>query len=81
MLKIVRRLKPGEIAPPFYGIAHRDWVSNDVLVAPVPLNIVIYAAVNLWAFLRWGYLPISLNPRQAFDQGYRKGKGERNAQD
>lgn len=78
--KLIRRLDRGELIPRFYGVAYCDMVSQRATVAPVPLNIIIHLVVNLWAFLRWGYMPISDNPRLAFDQGYRKGKKE-NAQD
>jgi hypothetical protein len=72
-VQIVKRIRPAEMLPAFYGIAWRDWLRDEAICLPVPLNVLARLARAGWVWLRVGGLDVPLNSRDAYEQGLRDG--------
>lgn len=69
---LVRIVADGQLIPAGYGVAWIRWSTGDAICLPVPLNIAAGAARRAW---HWAKVPRALvmDPRQAYDKGYRAG--------
>lgn len=51
----IRRLDPGDIPPRGFGLAWRDYMRDQGVVMPVPLNIIVAFFRSLYWFLLVGW--------------------------
>jgi hypothetical protein len=72
--KIVKRIDEGSMLPPLYGVAWQDFYRRRAVCLPVPLNVVAGLLRAAWLYMRWGWIPTPMNPRAAYDKGFRDGK-------
>ena len=72
--KLIKRVRPGEMLPPFYGIAWRDYSTYEAVCLPVPLNLIVWVGRNVWAFCKQGAKALPESPREAYEQGVRDGR-------
>lgn len=68
---MLKRVPEHQAMPAWYGVAWRDFRALETVVAPVPLNLVAACARNVWTFLRVGHVPMSPDPRAAYEAGRR----------
>lgn len=73
---IAKRLEQGQILPAWYGVAWIEWDSGRAVCLPVGLNIVAGAARQAWNWVRHGWRPVRLDPREAYAQGVRDGRAQ-----
>lgn len=73
---MIKRISDGEIIPAWYGCAWRDWASNRMVCLPVPLNVLASYARGAYMWLRFGFMPVPSNPRDAYAQGLRDGRAD-----
>lgn len=69
-MKFLVRLQEGELIPPFHGVAWVEFMSNRAVCLPIPLNVVAGSLRSIWFWLRGGWRPVPVNPRDAFREGY-----------
>lgn len=69
---LVREVAEGTVLPAGYGVAWIRWSTGHAICLPVPLNIAAGAARRAW---HWAKAPRALvmDPRQAYNEGYRAG--------
>ena len=73
MKKLIKRVRQGEMLPPFYGIAWRDYSMDEAVCLPVPINLVALIGRRIWAFCKQGSNAVPVCPREAYEQGVRDG--------
>jgi hypothetical protein len=66
MKKIVKR---GEMCPPFYGVAWVDYVQDQAVCYPLPLNRIVALLRDFFLWLRFGHIAKTANPREAYLAG------------
>ena len=66
-------IKPGQMIPAWYGIAWQNFDSRSAVCYPIPINVAMAAGRAFWYWLRYGYKPVPLDPRDAFVQGVKEG--------
>lgn len=74
MFQIRKTIDCGSIIPPWYGVAWRDFYADRTVCYPIPLNIIASFVRGVIVWLKYGYKAVPVNPRDAYDQGYRDGK-------
>jgi hypothetical protein len=69
---LVREVAEGAVLPAGYGVAWIRWSTGHAICLLVPLNVAAGAARRAW---HWAKVPRALvmDPRQAYDKGYRAG--------
>jgi hypothetical protein len=70
-MNMAKRINPGALLPRFYGIAWRDYATDQAVCLPVPLNAIGAMLRSCWITLRSGWRAVQMNPRDAFLQGQR----------
>ena len=73
MPKLIQKISPACMLPPFYGVAWVDHASNKVIALPVPFNVAASFGRAVWIWLKFGYRPVRIDPRDAYQQGYKAG--------
>lgn len=68
---LLKRVSEGEVMPEWYGVAWHENYERVTVCAPVPLNLAIAACRGVWHWMRWGYKPVRISPREAYAQGRR----------
>ncbi|MET3390652.1 hypothetical protein ABIC33_001275 [Variovorax sp. 1140] len=76
-MKIRKYCGQGEMLPRGYGIAWVDFASDKAVCYPVVLNLVAAFLRAAWCFALVGFRPVRGNPRDAFLQGYWRGRADR----
>jgi hypothetical protein len=74
--KFIKRIKHGEMLPPFHGIAWINFQSNEATCMPVPFNLAAGMLRGAWIFAKTGHRGIYLNARAAYYQGLNEGKAQ-----
>lgn len=69
---LVREVAEGAVLPAGFGVAWISWTSGAAVCLPIPLNVAAGACRRTW---HWAKVPHALvmDPRQAYDKGYRAG--------
>jgi hypothetical protein len=70
-MKFTKIVNPGEMIPPWHGIARRYYLEQRTITAVIPLNWVIAIWDGVYAYLKFGTRAISDEPRVAYLQGRR----------
>lgn len=79
---ILRRVDEGSVRPRGYGLAFVDAVNYQIIMAPIPINVVIAAALWLWGKIvlaaPFGGPPAAWTAgfRAGFEDGRRVGREE-----
>ncbi len=73
-MKIVKEIHRGQIIPAFYGIAWMEYTVDRYVCLPIPLNIIAAISRSVYIWLRHGYKPIAIDPRDAYNQGIKFGR-------
>lgn len=73
-MNIIKKIRPGEMLPAWYGIAWREWDQDMTVCLPLGLNLICALARNLYYMVKLGGLPVPINPRDAYAQGLRDGR-------
>ncbi|WP_291015308.1 hypothetical protein [Hydrogenophaga sp.] len=68
-----KTIKPGQMIPAWYGIAWQNFDSRTAVCYPVPINVIVATGRAFWLWLRYGYKPVPIDPRDAFVQGVSEG--------
>jgi len=71
---MIKKIKRGQMIPKFYGPIRRDIITDETIVMPMPFNIIAGMFIAITSSLRWFYIDICSNPRDAYEQGYNAGK-------
>jgi hypothetical protein len=66
---MLKRVNPGSLVPRFYGVAWRDYPSDQYVCLPVPVHVVAAAGRAMWHGLRHAHVAVMGSPRAAFAQG------------
>lgn len=75
-MKLIKEVRHGEMIPPWYGVAWTRYDLDSAMCFPVPINMIAGLGRAFVIFVRYGYLGVKSNPRDAFHQGYVAGKSE-----
>lgn len=82
-MTLFKHIRPGELLPPFYGIAWVDFHTDVAICLPVPLNFLVGLGRGAWVFLVIGHRVVYMSPRAAYWQGrrdeHREMEGRRHA--
>lgn len=70
-MKLYKKVSPGEMLPPFYGIAWREIHVDRVVCLPMPFNLLAGLVREVWLFAKHGGRWVPMNPRDAYEQGRR----------
>jgi hypothetical protein len=73
MMKLQKRIQHGQVIPFFYGIAWKDWVSNEAVCYPVPVNMLVAVSRSFFIWMKHGFLTRACDGREAFNQGMVEG--------
>lgn len=73
-MTLVKRVSPGEMIPPLYGVAWYDFATDRVIALPVGLNTLVRVLRAAWVWVRFGGTAVRVNPREAYAQGVRAGR-------
>lgn len=79
-MSFIKHIHENEVIPNWYGVAWRDWISGRMVCMPVPFNMVAGLARACYVFVRYGYLTVPANPRDAYMQGLREGERKARSQ-
>ncbi|OEZ90695.1 hypothetical protein [Duganella phyllosphaerae] len=69
---LVRVVAEGQLIPAGFGVAAVNWKTGDALCLPIPLNLVAASARRAWYLVKAPHALV-VDPRQAYDKGYRAG--------
>lgn len=70
---LARRVRPGEMAPRFYGLAYIDWMKDDYVCYPVPLNFLVSIGRRIWARAKHGIPGIDEERTAIYQRGWAHG--------
>lgn len=73
---MIRRISAGTIIPAWYGVAWKEWHSNQAVCLPLGLNLIAAAVRNLYYSIKFAGRMVSENQRDAYAQGLRDGRKE-----
>lgn len=74
---LIKRRSDFESMPRFYGIAWHLHAAPAVIIAPVPFNMVLGIAFDLWSFMCYGWrYSCPTSPHRAYRAGIDEGRRE-----
>ena len=73
-MPFVKRIGQGTIIPAWYGVAWKEWQSNQAVCFPLGLNLIAAAVRNLYYTVKFAGRMVPENPRDAYAQGLRDAK-------
>lgn len=77
-MKLMQRIEPNISLPKFWGMAWYDFVKNQVVLMPIPLNIIASLLRNLYIKLGcFGQWDIGAECyRKGYEEGYQSGRAK-----
>jgi hypothetical protein len=78
-VSIVKRVSAVNMMPAWYGLAWKEWHSNQSICLPIGMNTIAAVVRNLYYTIRFAGYRVSENPRDAHAQGRRDGRAESRA--
>lgn len=74
MNRVKREINHGEMLPPWYGVAYRDFVNDRMICYPIPFNLIVRSLRNIYWRLRGpGYDFKNETWLEGYRSGYRAG--------
>lgn len=73
-MTFIKKISAGTMIPAWYGVAWKEWYSNEAVCFPLGLNLIAAAVRSLYYTIKLAGRMVSENPRDAYAQGLRDGK-------
>jgi len=78
-MNIRKTVNPGELLPAWYGVAWIDYMRNQAVCYPVPLNLLAALVRCVYMFAKHGARWLSHDPRGAYHPGFEAGRASAHA--
>lgn len=68
---ISKRVNEGYLIPAWYGVAWKEWQSNQAICYPIGLNCLVAVLRAFYYTVKFAGHSMPMNPRDAYAQGRR----------